>query len=790
MKLRTLASVFLIAGALSPCPGLAICPSPQTIGQTFGCAGATATCQISGIVSIDNGCTLEFGARAVSLLGRISIGTGSVTIHARSLTVVQNGLIDGSATNPQTSGFGGMVTIVTTEDFIVQGLAQGGVGVVDVTGGREGGVIDIDAGRDVLVSGRLKADGAGGGGLASGGCVTIHADGNVRVESIGRISVTGGNDGSGGGDVDISAANNLEIVGRIEASGADGGAVDLAAGNLVSVTDIESIGNGDAGCGGCLNLQGPTVQIQGWLRSDGTTGTLQSGGSGGFVCVSATFGDVTISGTGKITANGASPDGAGGEITVEARGDASISGPITAIGPTGETCGGGICLDIQGSATLSANASINANGGDSGGDAFLSAGRNLTVMGSVTARGTGQGAFGGAVGLCAGLRSRGNLVVANTIDVGANRQCSVDLGCGEGGTADFDGCALTLTANAHVLVDAPTGGDVTVTSRDALTINGSIDAEGTVGQDHGSVVLRHPIGKLPAIVPGSIVPAASFVALPPCTQEGQQSPPCVLPCPQCGNGVTEFPETCDDGPGTPMSCDGCSINCRLEDCDDGLVCTTDICAPALGCMNVDATTPCVEPTATATPTHPTPTSSATPTATATLPTPTSSGTPTQTFTPSLASTATASATSTPTSTPTATATASPTDSQTPTSTPTASSTPSPSDTPPDTATPTPSATPTSSAPPSPTPTASASLTPTTTETETATATVTPTTPPPCTGDCDEDGTVSVDELIRCVAIALGLRPIDDCPLLDANADRRITVDELIAAVARSVAGCN
>jgi hypothetical protein len=67
--------------------------------------------------------------------------------------------------------------------------------------------------------------------------------------------------------------------------------------------------------------------------------------------------------------------------------------------------------------------------------------------------------------------------------------------------------------------------------------------------------------------------------------------------------------------------------------------------------------------------------------------------------------------------------------------------------------------------------------------------VTRTPTPPCTGDCDQDGSVDVGELIIGVSVALGSRPIGDCDALDANGDLQITVDELVAAVGRSLGTC-
>ncbi|MBX3025271.1 PD40 domain-containing protein [bacterium] len=80
-----------------------------------------------------------------------------------------------------------------------------------------------------------------------------------------------------------------------------------------------------------------------------------------------------------------------------------------------------------------------------------------------------------------------------------------------------------------------------------------------------------------------------------------------------------------------------------------------------------------------------------------------------------------------------------------------------------------------------------------------TPTPTPTEPPaelPCVGDCSGDDQVTIDDLIRMVNIALGLRGVcgDDqgmgaCLAGDANCDCQITVEEIIQAVNNSLMGC-
>ncbi|MFQ5667609.1 MAG: hypothetical protein ACE5I7_14450 [Candidatus Binatia bacterium] len=59
----------------------------------------------------------------------------------------------------------------------------------------------------------------------------------------------------------------------------------------------------------------------------------------------------------------------------------------------------------------------------------------------------------------------------------------------------------------------------------------------------------------------------------------------------------------------------------------------------------------------------------------------------------------------------------------------------------------------------------------------------------CAGDCDTSNSVTVDELVRGVRIALGSLALADCASFDANADGQVTVDELLQAVNAALVGC-
>ncbi len=199
-----------------------------------------------------------------------------------------------------------------------------------------------------------------------------------------------------------------------------------------------------------------------------------------------------------------------------------------------------------------------------------------------------------------------------------------------------------------------------------------------------------------------------------------------------------------------------------------------------------AAPPAATPTATSSATltsTPTSTPSSTPTAT---PTQTTTGTVTM----SVTSTATATATATPTHTATRSGTVTTTVTSTPTATPTHTATRSETVTMTATSTATATATNTGTVP-TPVPT---TATNTATATATSTGTVpTPTATPtgqPCASDCDGNGTVSINELVRAVNIALGRQGVDACPAADLDGNGSITINELIRAVADSLGRCS
>jgi hypothetical protein len=60
---------------------------------------------------------------------------------------------------------------------------------------------------------------------------------------------------------------------------------------------------------------------------------------------------------------------------------------------------------------------------------------------------------------------------------------------------------------------------------------------------------------------------------------------------------------------------------------------------------------------------------------------------------------------------------------------------------------------------------------------------------PCSGDCDGDHAVRVEELVTGVRVALGLEPLASCVVLDRDGDGAAGIDELLGAVRAALTTC-
>lgn len=85
--------------------------------------------------------------------------------------------------------------------------------------------------------------------------------------------------------------------------------------------------------------------------------------------------------------------------------------------------------------------------------------------------------------------------------------------------------------------------------------------------------------------------------------------------------------------------------------------------------------------------------------------------------------------------------------------------------------------------------ATPTATPVPVTTNTPSATATTQLPVSCAGDCDSGGSVTVNEIVMLVGIALERMPIDLCEMGNSDGNEQITINELLAAVNRALSGC-
>jgi cysteine-rich repeat protein len=258
-----------------------------------------------------------------------------------------------------------------------------------------------------------------------------------------------------------------------------------------------------------------------------------------------------VSNTAMVRANGGSGGGRGGAITIGVdQGPALIEGPLLAVGGGSGGPGGDIGVDAD--SRIAVQAMIDAHGSGAGGQIGLSSTGAVDVRSSLLASSTGAG--GGSIEVV----SQGDVLIAST--------WASDGVATPGGQIDVTGCMVTVCG-----LDSPAcsgGGTGTlssqgpaglnrITGRDSTGVFGTMRATGAGGSNQ---LVYGPHTPVP-IVLGQTTPAAALVL-----------DASVNPCPACGNGVIDPPETCDDG--NQLDGDGCSSTCQVE-------------APILGDANGD-----------------------------------------------------------------------------------------------------------------------------------------------------------------------------------------------------------
>jgi len=271
--IATLALLAAGAGLASNAHAIAACTAAQIIandGAATRCPAGTGPCNIGKVFEIGDGCTLDFGTRAVTILGsgKLDILSNSVNLRAGSFSIAPSGLVEGRgnlATPPRDRG--GSITITTTGAVNIQRASF--KGVIDVSGNVRGGTVIINAGGSISVSGDIISNNittSGGNGIIS----LRSTGGDITSGTTSTISAQGG-DFSTGGFIDITASGRVDLGTNLIANGGDGGVIDVASGGESIVRGMNATGGGDAGSGGCASVfAGTRVQMLGPVALNGT----------------------------------------------------------------------------------------------------------------------------------------------------------------------------------------------------------------------------------------------------------------------------------------------------------------------------------------------------------------------------------------------------------------------------------------------------------------------------------------------------------------------------------------
>jgi filamentous hemagglutinin len=472
------------------------------------CAPNADPCVVSTVITATNGSEFNLGNRELRINsgGAIDVGSGTMTIRARSLSMLTGSFLRARPTS--SSAAGGIVSVVVEQANIV--------GTIDASGA-PGGQVVITASDLVTVSGSVAARATSS--LEVGGSIDITAgDANIT----GSLLAFGGNFEGLGGDISVTSTGSITVSGTLDATGADGGTIDLdagpgegnagdltiapsailkvdatAAGNFGGTIDLAAQGN---------NVDSGRVTADGQLSGSGRTGGEDTGGGdGGCVSISAS-GDIRmLQAASTYNVNAGGPDGSGGEIELSTiSGAIEVRGTLTALSPGDQGSGGSVSIDSTLEAIVAGP--MAASGGDGGGGeitvASTSSGVTLEKTASATVAATAAGT-GGTICLESGfgngseLRSvvvEGDLNadggVGGGIDISAGSEVRIDAASVLTATALVDrGGAISIAVDdGPALIDGPitaaggrpsgAGGVIAIDASQRIVSNGQLDARG------------------------------------------------------------------------------------------------------------------------------------------------------------------------------------------------------------------------------------------------------------------------------------------------------------------------
>jgi hypothetical protein len=424
----------------------------QSIGGTGGAGGSTA----GTTVTVNNdGKIITNGANSIGIFAQSVGGGGGVG----GVSVAGSyGSSNGAGAQVGGSGGGGGgaagdVKVNNTGSIVVNGSGSVGVYAQSVGGG--GGAAGFAGAFNFSGGGTLSNKVGGGGAGGAGGNVTVISTGSIRTVSADSIGVMAQSIGGGGGSSVFSIAQQTN-----------------------SLTEsFMSIGGGGAGTQGAngtviVQVSGGTTQTQGDLSYGLLAQAIGAGGGAAALSVPdpLTIGAggnvVSLGATGTISGNG-NPLNAQNSNSTTTFGAGSIGYAAQSIGGGGGS--GGVTGDVAFTAT--GPLSLALGGSTTGGGA----GGALALTNTATYIHTGNGP---AALVASGDAAVGLLGQA----IGGGGGIGIDALGVVTGTAGL--ASLTLGGSEGAVVDADTGGALTLISGGEITTGGRF-APGVVAQTIG-----------------------------------------------------------------------------------------------------------------------------------------------------------------------------------------------------------------------------------------------------------------------------------------------------------------
>jgi filamentous hemagglutinin family protein len=471
-----------------------------TSGKVAGAGDAGVVLLAAPQVQLADGGQMQTSTQGAGNAGMIVVGAferdvGGLTL--RGPQVVQVTLTGGaeitSSALASSRGNGGQVLVMATA-LALDDTAR--IAAITAGTGAAGNVVIGDLGQARALLASL---------YGAGGAVTLRSDPMVRLTLTGGAQITSSSgllDATGtvvggmgrGGAVTATITDALVIAGQ-DTTGTmpsgifsqtlgigDAGRIAISTPRL-SLADGGRIGadTGGDGRGGDVTVQVGTVTLSGGAQINSRSG-IEAGntrrvgtGPGGTVAVTATD-IVTVAGQGSGIATTTAGQGAGGDMTLQARAITLSDGAILTAETRGTGTAGTITLNVE----------------------------NLVAMEQATITSSSTGTATGNAGTVTIRGLDGTGTAASTVTFTGSTLQTTAEGTGAGGAITVvAGEALrldhaTLSATVNNGLDRPGGprGDVTLTAPSLTMVGGSLAAETTGTRKAGNIALQ--VGSLTA----------------------------------------------------------------------------------------------------------------------------------------------------------------------------------------------------------------------------------------------------------------------------------------------------